>query len=623
MNNITVKQHDANSNYTNGKKYLIISPRISLLPFPENIKHYGYLPIIPMGIAYVSACIKEVHNDIYNLNLELESKDVDEAIADLIKKYSIDVVMTGGMSGQFTKIRQVVTAVKNINNNITVIVGGGVITSAPKTAMDAFENVDIGVIGEGELTAPELVQKLNSNSDLSDVEGIIFKKNGNYLQTPPRASITDLDNLPYPDYEGVGCNKLWKILPTSYIVPSRSCPFHCTFCYHPCGDIYRTRSNDSVIEEITYLNKKYNISYFGLFDELFVIKRSKVLDFCKKVKPLNIFWSCTVHVNTYQPDLLEIMRESGCRHINIGVESASEKVLKSMKKNTKIKNIDIALKKIRDAKIGVNAALIFGDVVEDVETVEESLDWRRKNLQYQVELSRIYVYPGSQIYNYAVDKKIIKNEVEHLKNDCMNTNISKLSQQQYNSMLLKLTTEEAFYTYAPKSFSIISVNTYEQKTSAEYECYCGYKGKIETSGILLSNGFQCPKCIQGYSLPYYEKYSFPLIRKKIEKIIKTHGQIAFWGMGREMQLLLRGIDVASIHDTFLVDIDSKKQGLSFLNKKIESPEVIMANNIDAVIPSPLLVGGIHYSTTIETEISKLSYAEIISFGELLENGYDI
>ncbi len=603
-----------------GLNYLLITPRISLLPYPNNLERYGYLPNIPMGLAYISSSLKTVSQNVYNLNLEFETGGIYEAITDSIEKHHIDVVLTGGMSGQFSKVKKVVDSVKQIKKNLVMVVGGGVISSAPDVAMKAFECVDIGVIGEGEITVRELVLALNSGKDLKTINGLIYKKDGGFVSTAPRQEIADLNTLPLPDYKGVGCDKLWKFIQTSYIVPSRSCPFNCTFCYHPSGGKYRMRSVDNVIGEIKFLVENYQIRHIGLFDELFATGKSKVIEFCTKVKPYNITWSCTVHPATFHGELLQLMRESGCRHINIGVESASEKVLKSMNKRTTLQKTENALKIINESKIGINAALLFGDVAEDTETVEETLHWWRSNLQYAIELTRLYVFPGSFVYNYAVKEGIIKNEVEHLRNDCRNANVSKLTDYQYNEMLLRLTTEEAFYSYQPKGFSIVSVNTTAQKTSAIYECFCGYKGDIITVGLLLSNTFHCPVCIQGYRLPLYEKYSFSHIRNKVESVIKETGNIAFWGLGREMQLLLRGIDVSTIKEAFIIDRDAKKQGLHFMGKLVHAPNIFQKEDIATVVPTPLLVGGIHYNETIEAEIAKFSKGEILPLGELLRQG---
>lgn len=605
---------------TNNKplNYLIVSPRISLQPFPQNLENYVHMPAVPMGLAYISACMKSVSNNVCNLNLEFEVGDIFGLVNETIRKQKIDVVFTGGMSGQFSKIKLIVDAVKRTNENIKVVVGGSIMSSVPEVAMKALENVDIGVIGEGDITSMELVKALDSGADLKNIEGLAYKNGNNLTVTKPRKEIQDLDALPFPDYEGLACEEVWEKNQVFYIVCSRSCPFNCTFCYHPCGKRYRRRSIDNIMGEIDYLAKKYKIKQLGPLDELFSCDRNRLIDFCNKIKKYNLKWGCTVHASKFYPELLDMMRESGCKHINIGVESASDKILKSMNKRTTIKQIEYALEKIRDARIGVNATLIFGDIEEDASTVEETITWWRNHLQYFIELTRIYVYPGSHIYKYAVESGIIKDEIAHMEGDCRDANVSHLTEQEYNEMLLRLTTEEAFYCFSPEKYSILSVDTKEARTSFKYQCACGTKESLSTSGLLLSGTFRCPECHQAYRISFAEKYSMPKMLEKINELLIKYKKIAFWGLGREIQILLKGIEASKIDGLFVIDADKKKQGLSFLGHKVNTPDILTKEEIGAVIPTPLLGGGIHYTESIENVISKIKDVDIISLGEIIK-----
>jgi len=596
--------------------YLLIAPRISLLPYPQNLTLQSDLPMIPIGLAYVSSSIKTVSRNVYNLNLEFEIKEIYEAIRDSIEKYHIDVVLTGGLSGQFSKIKKVVDSVKTINKHIKVVVGGGVITSAPDVAMKAFECVDIGVIGEGEITAQELVSALNSGKDLKTVNGLIYRNNGAFVTTAPRNEIKDLNALPFPDYIGLGYDKLWNASNTALVVGARSCPFHCTFCFHPSGNTYRARTIDNIIREIDFLVKNYKIKTIGLSEELFLANRARIEEFCIKIKPYNITWACTAHAATFKSDLLPLMRESGCCNICIGVESASEKVLKSMTKKTSFSRIEEALQKIHENKIAIEGTLVFGDIAEDAETVEKTIQWWRNHRQYLINLTRIITFPGTGIYDYAVKNGKIKDAVDYLRKDCPHVNVSELTEYQYKELSLRLTTEEAFFPNPPQHFSVLSVNADEQRTLARYSCRCGYETDIWTRGILLSSTVRCPKCRQGYTLPYHEKYSTQLLRNKVEAMIYDNGNLAFWGLGREMQLLLRKIDVSSLTEVFIIDRDVKKQGLSFMDKPIHAPGILKNENIRVVIPTPILGAGVHYIEAIEKEVETLSDAKIVPFGKL-------
>lgn len=89
---------------------------------------------------------------------------------------------------------------KKHKSSIITMVGGGYITSAPKVAMTAISEIDIGMIGEGEITICELIDALSENKSLMDIQGIIYRdSNGDLLGNIRRAPNENLDSLPYPD----------------------------------------------------------------------------------------------------------------------------------------------------------------------------------------------------------------------------------------------------------------------------------------------------------------------------------------------------------------------------------------------------------------------------------------
>ncbi len=598
--------------------YLLITPRTTSLPYPENKGVLGgALWPVPMGMAYVSASVKTVSRNVYNLNLDYEPGTIESAIANAIGKYRINVVFTGGLAGQYSKLKAIVDTVKAVDEDIIVVVGGRCISPIPVVAMDALAVADIGIIGEGEVTSCELVQALNAHTDLREVNGLIYKNGDRYEVTEPRADISDLDSLPFPDFAGLQCEKIFLSISTASVVAARSCPFNCTFCYGAAGK-YRMRSIDNIIREIDHLVEVYKVNTIAIIDELFVSNEKRILEFCRKIKPYNIQWGCTIHATSaQQAELLQTMREAGCCSLNLGVESASAKVLKSMNKRASREQIAAALENIQKAKIGIIASMIFGDIVEDAATVDETLGWWRDHRQYPIELSRMYAIPGSKVYADAVRNGRITDEVAHLEKDCREGNFSALTKRQYNTMALRLTTEEAFYSYPPPEYNILSVDMEKQKTRAHYRCLCGFEGQVTLDGLLLSAYFRCPDCQQAYRLTLFEKYRFSRVRREIEKLLGEKGALAFWGLGREMQLLLREIELTSLEKTFVIDADVKKQGLEFLGKTVHPPEIIQTEKIATVVPSPLLLGGVHYTSTIEQEIEKYPSAQSVPFGRLL------
>lgn len=246
---------------------------------------------------------------------------------------------------------------------------GGIITSDPDAAMEALEYVDIGVIGEGEVTICELADALEGKRDLDTVNGIIYKKAGKYHTTLPREEIKDLDALPYPDYEGLEYDKLLEKMSNDiggqgtdrfgYISLSRSCPFNCTFCFHPAGSKYRRRSIDSAFKEIDYLIEKFQIENLYIEDELFAFRKDDVAKFCEEIKKRGLSYVIAMRVDMVNRENLIMLRDSGCLSISFGLESMDNRILKSMKKHIRVKQIESALEICHEVGINIIGNFIF------------------------------------------------------------------------------------------------------------------------------------------------------------------------------------------------------------------------------------------------------------------------
>ncbi|MDI6839403.1 MAG: cobalamin-dependent protein [bacterium] len=162
-----------------------------------------------------------------------------------MEENNVHVVATGGLSPQYHLVKNVIESAKRVNRNIVAVVGGGIISADPETAMESLECVDFGVIGEGEVTMCELARALENGGDFSKVDGLIFKDCSCFKKTNPRKDIESIGTISWLDYEGFDIEKYLEIPLAHFaginknrmicMLGSRSCPYHCTFCCHTLG----------------------------------------------------------------------------------------------------------------------------------------------------------------------------------------------------------------------------------------------------------------------------------------------------------------------------------------------------------------------------------------------------
>lgn len=564
-------------------------PLNHLLIMPRIVDQVGDWYTFPLGLPYVSSSLKEKGFSVFTLNLNHIEGPIEEIVKSALLEHDIDLVLTGGLSSQFSLIKHILDTVKAIKPTVTTIVGGGIISSTPEVAMKALENADFGIIGEGELTNVELSHALENNKSYEAIEGIIYKKDNTLVRTPSRKEIENLDAVPFPDYEGFGYEHIihsganfigMNETNTVTMISSRSCPFRCTFCFHTNGKKYRQRSLDNFFKELDYLVEKYGVKYLCVADELFAYDLERVREFCRRIKTYNIKWWAQFRVSDINETLIELVKDANCSIMAFGLESADNRVLKSMKKHITIEQIESALKLVYNSGITIQGNFIFGDVEETVETATNTINWWKEHMHYGINLNFITIYPGTGLYNYACENGIVTDEIEFLKQGCLNINVSKM-----NSEELKWLAEQIMIIPNTEPSKVESL-TFDEQTetfmTVGYCNACGEKNTWSNIKFLTRNALTCEACGQRHKPPVPEEI-LKTIDEHIESILKTHGKVAFWGINDVFSDFSRSLKAIRHEGVFFIDDTAIKQNSVVNSKTICSPEVIASENIPVVV----------------------------------------
>ena len=252
-------------------KVLLINPPLREQYPPESF---------PYGLAYVAKYLIKAGHQVEILDIDSYRYDREEVVRQL-DKYKCDLIGTGGMVTVYKYLKWLVPVLRNKFPHIKIMVGGSLATSSPEETLE-YLKVDFVVIGEGEVTAPELVNYLQEHKkpkveDLKKIKGIGFKHNGKLIFTQPRELIENLDEVGFPDWNLFAVEKVLHNRDNVFsILTERGSTFRCNFCYHQFGYRSRRRSMDNVVKEMKFLNKKYGIEYFSIADNLFVYNTREV-----------------------------------------------------------------------------------------------------------------------------------------------------------------------------------------------------------------------------------------------------------------------------------------------------------------------------------------------------------
>jgi len=315
-----------------------------------------------------------------------------------------DLVGISTLTSLAPRAYQLAAKIKEINPALPVIMGGVHASMKPEEALT--NGADIVVRGEGENTLVNLVSCLSSNknlreADLSQIKGISYQKNGTVYHNEP-AGIVDLDEIPGPDFT------LIKDYQRSPYVPyqtSRGCPHNCEFCsvVKMFGRQIRYRSADKVIDDLKRITGDPNLSgkHVFLVDDNFSAnsRRAKELLIALKAAELDLEWSTQEEVMVYQQEeILDLMQQTGCKRIHLGIESFNPEALEEYGKPQKLADISRAIQQIKKRNILVHGMFVLGAENDTLQTIKETMQGA---LDLELDTAQFFVLvppPGTELF---------------------------------------------------------------------------------------------------------------------------------------------------------------------------------------------------------------------------------
>ena len=340
----------------------------------------------PLGVAYLAGALNSepgVHVDILDTTFQTWPR---RYLARTFGQEQYDIVGISIMSSMVTAGSTVAALAKNVKKDTLVIMGGPHPTVMPEQTLED-PNVDAVCIGEAEKTFSEIVENF---PELDGIPGLVYVKDGTIIENEPREPIRNLDSLSPPAWELLPMRAYMRnwfqmdsvarsVLGTS-ILASRGCPHNCTYCQPTLrtlfGNVLRKRSPGNVAEEVARLAKDFGLKGFMFQDDTFTIDREWALSVARAVsrRDPGIIWACNARADIVEEDVLREMYKCGLRKINVGVESASQRILDQV--YHKRITVDQARHAVHVAKrlgLNVQGYFMLGAPTETVEEVRQTI----------------------------------------------------------------------------------------------------------------------------------------------------------------------------------------------------------------------------------------------------------
>lgn len=364
-----------------------------------------YTPIsFSPAIQILSAVLKEAGHEVCLTHVHKEKiPDDDGAIIEDIRENKPDIIGITSTSFEYVRCNEIAGVLKK-EFNIPIILGGIHATISPEDFPSS--NFDAFVIGEAENLIVDIAEgKVEPKGILS-------------------CEITkNIDALPFND---------WDIMDSKRIIESkgnwldigfsRGCPFNCAFCANNLlrkikGEPYvRKRNISKCIDELNYVLSKFDVKVINFSDDEFTLNHKwlfQFLDIFKKefFEKRGIQFVVESRVDTFTETIAKKLKESGCREVQFGVESGSDKILSFLNKGITKEQIKKAFDTARKYEMKTYAYMMIGIPTETEKDLQETMEFLSIVKPDLIRPTFLCPVKGTEVYNYCIEHNLINKGV--------------------------------------------------------------------------------------------------------------------------------------------------------------------------------------------------------------------
>lgn len=405
----------------------IVEAKKILFVFPETRYPSGQPPL---GIGYLSSIARNMGHETVLCDMSFMKEPLSK-LKSMISRIKPDIVGVSVLTPQLNAAVETCEIVRKLTPDAFLIVGGPHATVLPEDTLERT-GADIVYAGEGEIA----FERFLSGEDFKDIPGACYMKDGTIHRNEGLLVTEDLDTILIPDrsiFEMDNYFDTWysmdRVDPSlrgTSIMATRGCPFKCTFCQPTLSEIFgkkiRKRSPESIIEELKYLKTAYNINAFMFEDSTFILDKKWVHEICDSMikEELNLKWCCNVRADLLTVELIDHMKEAGLSKINMGVESASQRVLDDIyHKGITINGVRNALRLAKEREIFVQGYFMLGAPGETVEEMKMTIKFAASEPFDDALFDITTPFPHTEIWEQT--KELINRDYSDF--DCFHTSV--------------------------------------------------------------------------------------------------------------------------------------------------------------------------------------------------------
>jgi radical SAM superfamily enzyme YgiQ (UPF0313 family) len=313
----------------------------------------------------------------------------------------------------------------------SIVVGGHFPTFAYAEMLAAFPAIDAVARHEGEATIVELADAAVLASGravpataLASIRGLAFRADdGALVVNPARPLAADLDAMPMP--ERFGAPQLHLGVPAAFLVGTRGCYGHCTFCCIQAylksagGPRYRMRSPENVADEMAELWRTRGVRMFVFHDDDFFTRdhvhdlaRMRALrDALRERGVRDIAMVVKARPDDVDPEVFAVLEDIGLLRVYLGIESGSTRGLKVLGRGVDMSDNRRALSLLRERDVYTCFNMLVFDPESNIASLRESFAFLRENPSVPMNFCRTEIYVGTPLMTKLARERRLVGDV--------------------------------------------------------------------------------------------------------------------------------------------------------------------------------------------------------------------
>ena len=334
--------------------------------------------IPPIGLMYIASSAKAHHPDleIRILETSLDARSDEELIAKLLE-YRPDAIGIRSISLFEDELRRVAQLARRVLD-VPILAGGPVATARRGALLKAIPQLDLLVVGEGELTFARLLAGTATN-------GLVIRQGEDTVDWGDGDVVDNLDEIPPPDYSLIDHARYERHLSYAYnhrrqgvLLTSRGCPYLCTYCNTFAGKTARLRSAENIVAEMEELDRKHAIRDFYVVDDIFNLNRKRTETVFRKIiegrHEWRLYFVNGLRADIMTRELVDLMVDAGTVWVTYAIESGSQRIQNLIKKHMNLEKAIEIINYSQDCGVVVNVNTMYGFPTETAADAQQTLD---------------------------------------------------------------------------------------------------------------------------------------------------------------------------------------------------------------------------------------------------------